>query len=488
MQLRKYQIECIEKIQEMNSNDKKIVYIATGGGKTVIIASLAKECKGRVLIIVGQTELREQTIDKLKKVCGDEVSVGSVQANLNEYDKKIIVSTRQSLTHPGSKRIRKLLENGEFDIIMIDECHQAVSQVKKIIDILGNNNCKIIGFSATPFNPELKKIFNGFVYKKDILSLINEHYLCEPRCYRINSQTDISNVKTVGGEFVQNQLEEVIDNKERNILIVKSYKEYASDRKHCIVFATGIEHARNLAECFNINGIKAKSIDSTLNKDERSEILKEFKEGQFPVLVNVAILTTGFDFEALDCIIMARPTESKALYIQCIGRGLRIFEGKQDCLVLDIVDNSNKFTLLSCNSIFGTNDGETLSEKKERIKKEKEERERLLKELEEKKIKEQKEKELAEKRKKEFLLEKQMKLEEAKLRLIVEEKNMFKIENDINSSIDSYYKKEQFNSLLYDLYEDKEINNRLNELLSSNTSKISLFTEIKNSFFSMFKK
>lgn len=379
MKLRLYQEECLDKVREMNIGERKIVYIATGGGKTVIMASIAKETKGRVLIVVPQTELREQAIDKLQRICDDDISIGSVQGGLNEVDKNIIVATRQSLTHPKSHRMNEMLAQGEFEVVMIDEAHQACSQVQQIVNIVGDK-CKVIGFTASPFNKEMKAIFDGFVYEKDILSLINEGYLCQPKCFRVQTNTDISGVKTVGGEFVQSQLEDAINNDERNTLIVKAYLEKAKDRKNCIVFASGIDHANNLAECFRINGISAKSIDSTVDADERKQTLEDFKNGKFKVLVNVAILTTGFDYEPLECIVMARPTKSKILYTQCIGRGLRIAEGKKDCLILDIVDNVKQFNLLSCKSIFDIEDGETILEAKIRKKYEMEEKERLLEE------------------------------------------------------------------------------------------------------------
>lgn len=380
MELRKYQEECLNKIKEMDKG-RKIAFLATGAGKTIIMASIIKEVKGRVLIVVDQSELRKQTIDKIKIVCGNDIEseIGCVQGTLNDVDKRIIIATRQSLTHPKSHRIEDIKAYGDFEIVMMDEVHRAVRQVKKIANIFGINN-KIIGFTATPWNQELKTVFDGFIYEKDTLSLIEEKYLCQPRCYRINSNTDLSEVKTVGGEFVQSQLADAVDTVERNSLVVKTYLDYAMNRKHCIVFATSIEHADNLATAFNINGISAKSVDSTCDAVEREKTLNDFKNGKFKVLVNVAILTTGFDMESLDCIIMARPTKSKILYTQCIGRGLRIAEGKDDCLILDIVDNVARHNLLNSKNIFDTKDGETLEEAKERKQYEKEEHEKYLEE------------------------------------------------------------------------------------------------------------
>lgn len=359
----------------------------TGLGKTVVMAALAKEnLNSRILIIVPSTELREQTIQKLKVMCGENVSVGSVQGKLNEFDKNIIVATRQSLTHSKSNRLENILSNGSFEYILLDECHQAVSQIKTIINSVGENS-KVVGFTATPFNNEMIEVFNGILYQKPLLNSILEGYLCEPRAYKVSTNTDISNVKSVGGEFIQSQLAAVVDNDDRNDIVVKSYIEKAKDRKHTLVFATSIEHASNLAECFNLNGIKAKSIDSTLDEKERKETLEEFKNGKIKVLTNVGVLTTGFDFPAIDCIIMARPTKSKILYTQCVGRGLRLHDNKSDLLLIDIADLTSKFALWDASTIFDTNfkNGESLKESIERIENE-EEAERLKLEAERKEL------------------------------------------------------------------------------------------------------
>ncbi len=381
MELRKYQIECLEKVKEMEVGEKKVVYLPTGSGKTVVMSAIAKDTEGRILIVVMSTELREQTIEKLKMICGDDVDVGSVQASLNETNAKIVVATRQSLTHPKSNRMDELINNGEFEVVMVDECHIAVSQYKKIIDKMGNN-AKVIGMSATPWNGEMKKVFDGFIYQKELLEMIGEKYLCEPKCFSVQTDCDLSKVKTIGGEFVQKDLSEAVDNESRNTLIVKAYLEKASDRKQTIVFATSIDHATNLSNCFNLNGISSESIDSTIDKDARKQVFDDFKSNKFKVLVNVNICSIGLDIPSVDCIVLARPTKSKMLYVQQLGRGLRLSPEteKVNCVVIDIVDNVNKFNLVNCKSIFDVEDGETPLEAKIRKQYEQEEKEREIEE------------------------------------------------------------------------------------------------------------
>lgn len=379
MELRNYQIECIDEINKMNEGEKKIAFLATGAGKTVIMSSVASKEKGRVLICVDQTELREQTIDKLSMFIPSE-EIGSVQGKLDCVDKRVVVATRQSLTNGRSTRLDRMIENGEFNLLMVDETHRAVGQVKKIIDKV--NAKKVIGFTATPFNKELKDVYSDFVYKKEIISLVEEGYLCSPRCLTIYSNISLDGVGTVAGEFNQGQLDEVVNVDYRNKLIVDKYKELGKGRSKTLCFCTSIEHAEALAIEFNKAGIKAKNIDSTLSPEERKETLESFKRSEIEVLTNIGVLTTGFDEPSVDCILMARPTKSKILFTQCVGRGLRIFDGKKDCLILDVCDltTKNNMNLMSGKSIFDLEENETIQERKERIEREKEEHERKEKE------------------------------------------------------------------------------------------------------------
>lgn len=390
MKLRYYQEDCIKEILKMNKGEKKIVYLPTGSGKTIVMSELARRVNARVLIVVLSTELREQTIDKIKILCGNDVSVGSVQGNLNECDKRIVVATRQTLNScRKTDRINDMIKNGKFEYILIDETHQAVDQINNILKRLDISDSITIGFSATPFNSKLTKIYDGFVYKKELFEMIQEGFLIEPRCYAVETGVDLTHVRTLAGEYVQKDLSEAIDTNYRNELIVNAIKEYANDRNKIILFCVSIEHCNNMTECLNINGISAKSIDSTTDRKEREQVIKEFKEGKFKCLVNINICSIGFDEPSVDCVVLARSTKSKMLYLQQLGRGLRLSPetGKKDCLILDIVDNTNRFDLVNCKSIFDVNNGETPTEAKERI--DKEEREEIERKKQEELLREQ---------------------------------------------------------------------------------------------------
>ena len=332
--LRDYQKECIDKILECPTNSCVITKLPTASGKTVILSGLIQQVyfqdeSSRFLIVVPSTELREQTKDKIEMVCGN-VDIGFVQGTLDEVSNRIVISTRQSLTHSKSTRISRMKEYGEFDYIIFDEAHQAVFQQEKIIKQLNMPNAKVIGLTATPYNEEMKKIYTEIIYRRDIMDMITQGYLVEPRSKLIYSNTDISSVKTTAGEFNLGQLEDCVNNDDRNQLIVDAYNKFAKDRKSTIIFATGIEHAKSIADCFNQNGIKCYSLDSNDTKEDRDRIIEEFTNGKVKVLVNVSILSTGFDYPNLDTIILARPTQSRILYEQIVGRGIRLAENKKD--------------------------------------------------------------------------------------------------------------------------------------------------------------
>lgn len=368
--LRDYQIEAVKTIEDMSMGESKLISSPCGTGKTVVFSSIAIKAEGKVLIVVPSTELRTQAIEKLKKI-DEKCDVGSVQANVNEYDHKIIVATRQSLSHRKSTRLEKMLELGEFEYVIFDEVHMGVDQIKLILENL-NRDIKVVGFTATPYNDRLKDIFKDVSFNRSILKMIEKGYLCEPKAFQVETETDISGVKLVAGEFVQKHLEKAIDTPERNQRIVNAYKKYASDRKHTIIFTAGIEHSNNIMNAFIANGIDCRTINSKTDKDDREELLSDFSSGKFPVITNCNILTTGFDLESLDCIILGSPTKSKTKYVQSLGRGLRIAPGKADCLILDMEDTIKTHDLMSLKDVFGVTikNGETLTEANERNEKE----------------------------------------------------------------------------------------------------------------------
>lgn len=369
-ELRQYQKDCIEAIHR-SKNKFNLIMSSVGSGKTIVFSTIAAEAKGRVLIVVPSTELREQAEEKLREINPD-ISVGSVQADLDDVDAKIVVSSRQSLAHTKSTRLKRMLQHGDFEYLIFDECHIAPESLKKVINKV-NNNIKILGFTATPYTKQCRDIFGEPIFQKTILDMIEMDFLVEPYAITVQSKTNISEVKTTKGDFVAGELESVVNNDERNALIIKAYKEYAKDRKLTLVFAAGCDHGKELLKEFEYAGITSAYIDGETPKDVRKDIIDKYKKFKIPVLINVLTLTTGFDVPATDCIMVCRPSKSRILFEQILGRGLRLFKGKSDCLLIDIQDISKSHDLMDVSAVFEMKirSGETYKKAKKRVDEEK---------------------------------------------------------------------------------------------------------------------
>ena len=164
--------------------------------------------------------------------------------------------------------------------------------------------------------------------------------------------TSLKGVRTTAGDFAQSQLSSIIDTPERNAKVVKGYLEYAEGRK-AICFASGVEHAHNLAEQFGTAGIKSDCVIGKTPRDERKDKLNRFSIGEIDVLCNCGVLTEGYDEPSVSAILQTRPTKSSLLFTQMAGRGTRLFPGKKDCRIIDFCDDVAGHTLASTSSLLG---------------------------------------------------------------------------------------------------------------------------------------
>lgn len=423
MKLRDYQGEAVEAMINMKEGMRGIVNAPTGAGKTIIMAKYCQlQSDMRILVVVDAEELVKQTKDKMSNFISTE-EIGLIQSDkYNQVDRRITVGMRQSLLHPKSDRVTNILEHGQIDVLIIDECHIAPTSQMKLIELL--NPGIVIGLSATPYS-DLEEVYKDReIYSIPIMKLIKEGHLCQPRAFTAYSDVDLSNIKTTLGDFNQGELAEAINIESRNKLIVDKWKEVASDRKHTIAFCASIEHAQQLSEEFNKAGIPASNLDSTFSNKDRKEVIRKYEAGEIKVICQIGIMVKGYDFKPTDCILLCKSTSSLMYYQQSVGRGLRAIEGKEDCLVIDIVDNCRKknMTLLNMGMVFGLKDGENVDDMEARLEAEAEE-ERLERER----------------------IEQERELRKREIeRLILEEidlfnQNIFNIKN--NSSMDWYFNK-----------------------------------------------
>ena len=354
LQLRDYQKKAIQAaIQARKEGFRRLlVCLPTGAGKTVIFSELCRLAQQNVLVLAHREELLFQARSKISMMTENTITVGIEQGDNHAPDNaKVVVASIRSLR---SDRLQALIQKHEFGLIIYDECHHAAAEDNmRVLRDLGCFNATwsgtLIGFTATTKRADgigLDKVFEVIVYDRSILDMIKEGYLVPLRGYRINTSQELYNLI---GEA--EELEEQIDIESRNALVARSIQELARDRR-TIVFCVTVLHAINMAKALNALGISTGVIYGDMPRDKRTEILKDFRAERLQCLTNVMVLTEGFDDPGVSCIAMARPTKSESLYAQCVGRGARLFEGKEDCIVLDFVDLSD-LSLVNLPSLFG---------------------------------------------------------------------------------------------------------------------------------------
>ncbi len=341
LQLRPYQQECLKAIKDNYAKGvcRQLIHLPTASGKTVIFSNLIKEMPCRSLVVAHTTELLEQAREKIQMICPG-LDVGLVNANSKEFDKHVVVSSLQSARQPSNL---SELQKQNFGLFIYDECHfAAADSAKMVLDSLGfgqGTSKLLVGFTATPSRTDhrgLGEVFDSITFEKSVKEMVADGYLCKPRGIKIALDLDLSKITTDRdtGDFCPSVLAQVMDTPEVNELIATTYLERGGGRK-AIAFGTSINHAENMARHFQAKGVAAEFVHGNMSPKTRTDIIQRYKDGQIPVLCNCLILTVGFDDPSTSCIIVGRPTQSKGLYQQMAGRGLRLFPNKTDCLILD---------------------------------------------------------------------------------------------------------------------------------------------------------
>jgi DNA repair protein RadD len=340
MELRPYQHEIVSMI--LDGTDDMLIQAPTGAGKTIMFSKCLQEFANRgqkSLVLAHRGELIRQAEDKLKKSTGMDCGVFSAYMGRKEI-KPITVASIQSLAR----------FNGplEFDNIIIDEAHRVPdpkneSQYSKV---LGSIDSRLIGFTATPYRLDSGKIYGDgqwwptLNYQIPLRQLIDEGHLSD-YLHRVSMGTkqirqELKKVKVTAGEY---------NEKQSNEMMVKSYNLHSiintvQQEKSIVVFCVSIEHAEALK---SILKEEAGVVHSKMSDKERDENLKRFDDGELRWMLNVGVLTEGWDCTRVDAIVLARPTKSTALYVQMVGRGLRLHDGKRRCVIYDIVGNYDEF-------------------------------------------------------------------------------------------------------------------------------------------------
>jgi len=305
-------------IEHYKHQNNLMIVVPTGGGKTVILSHLIKHFNLRTLVVAHTKELIDQ--------CRNTLSIQNI--------KNAEVRTIQSC-------YRDVDKWSDFDFLIVDECHRSctISYLKLIEKF---NKKKILGLTATPFRSDgqkLEYIFGKKISPLNLIDMIENGLLCDFEGYRVKTSQSLRGISTKKGDFVSSKLAAVVNVKNRNELIVGEYKNISPGEK-ALCFSVNIKHAIDLQKEFELNGISAKAVHGKLSRENRIEYIEQFKKDKIKVLINCQILTEGFDEPSVTCLLMARPTLSKVLYMQMIGRGSRNFPGKSTCKVIEFTDNS----------------------------------------------------------------------------------------------------------------------------------------------------
>lgn len=362
--LRPYQVEAIEAIKRERAAGvmRQLVVMATGAGKTEVFARLLPEARGkRTLIVAHREELLTQAKDKLLRANpGTHISIEQAGRHASRFSSVVIASV-PTIGRKDSPRL-KAMKREEFGLVIVDEAHHAAAvSYKTVLDnfgILDGHSAAplLVGFTATPERGDgvgLSTIFQKVVFEKNIIDLIEMGYLAPIRAWRVKTDALLDGVKIRAGDFVESELADAVNTPERNELAVQAFRARdAGQGKKGLVFCVDVQHVKDMTKAFRAYNIAAEMVTGETPKDERRAILRRFAEGGVQVAVNCMCLTEGFDEPSIQVVVMARPTKSRSLFLQCLGRGTRLHPGKEALEVVDMADVT-KHGVASAAEIFG---------------------------------------------------------------------------------------------------------------------------------------
>src|SRR5713101_3310464 len=332
---------------------RPLLVLPTGTGKTIVFALLVQRRGGRSLILAHRDELIQQAVDKLHLV-DPTLPLGVVQAMRDEHTAPTVVASVQTL----SRRTRLTRLVPDFQTIVIDEAHHAPApSYRRILEYCRAwraNGPLVVGVTATPERGDrqsLRQVFERIVYQKTLLEMMQAGYLVDLRAVQVLLQADFDALRTAHGDFVDAELETLLLAANAPAQVLAAFQAHAADRK-ALLFTPTVALAYAMAETFCAAGIAAEALDGTTPLATRRAILQRLPTGATRVVANCAVLTEGFDEPSVDCIIVARPTQSLPLYEQMLGRGTRTYPGKTDCLLLDVVGVSTRHTLYTAATLF----------------------------------------------------------------------------------------------------------------------------------------
>lgn len=340
IELKEHQQAAIASLQDMRDQGESIalLYHATGTGKTVTAVSDAKSLGKRTLFLAHTKELITQAQATFNNIW-DQADTGLYVAEQKDKDAYVVCSSIQSVA-----RNLDEFKPEDFGYVIIDECHHATAEsYRKILSYFKPEFT--LGLTATPDRADGENIladFKNVAHKLDLKIAVELGELVPIRCIRVKTNVDLSTVRINGIKYYAQDLESKLFVPERNRILAETYFKYVKDKK-TVVFCASVRHASEISELFKQIGIKCEAVSGSMKSAERSRILEQYENGDITVLCACDLLNEGWDSPKTEVLFMARPTLSKTLYLQQLGRGMRKSEGKEYLMVFDFIDNANLF-------------------------------------------------------------------------------------------------------------------------------------------------
>lgn len=362
--LRPYQIEAVEAAEAawLAGVQRPVQVLPTGTGKTVVFSELAARwvqryrmsAKQRVLVLAHREELIEQAAAKVRMMA-PHLRVGIVKADRDNCTADVIVASVQTLRQ--EKRRHRIVHVG---LLIVDEAHHAVAETYRIImehyGCFNAEGARAVGFTATLSRTDgmaLGDIWQDVVYTKGIAESIREGYLVRPRGMRVQvSDLDLGKVRKSRGDYADGALGRALEGSLAPVRVAEAYRDHSADRQG-ILFAPTVSCAEVYGDALAGLGFKSELVHGMMPLGQRRDVLERFRQGATQILTNCMVLTEGTDLPMASTIVVGRPTKSQGLYTQMIGRGLRLWPGKTDALVLDVVGASAHNALMTPVELFG---------------------------------------------------------------------------------------------------------------------------------------
>lgn len=322
--------------------DKTLLVLPTGTGKTIVFSAVAEEAVkrgGRVLILAHRGELLEQAADKLEKSTGLRSSLEKAESSCLGSWYRVAVGSVQSLQRPS--RLDRFAPD-YFSTIIIDEAHHCLSDsYQRVLEHF--SAAKVLGVTATPDRGDMRSLgqyFETLAYEYTLVQAIRDGYLSPIKALTVPLRLDLSSVGVQNGDFKVGDLGTALD--PYLDAIADEMLKNCADRK-TVVFLPLVKTSQKFRDILNAKGFRAAEVNG--ESDDRAEVLRDFEAGKYNVLCNSMLLTEGWDCPSVDCVIVLRPTKIRSLYSQMVGRGTRLYPGKDHLLLLDFLWHTERHEL-----------------------------------------------------------------------------------------------------------------------------------------------